>query len=165
GGLGRAAARSRRPAGAPAVRLRQGQADFRSDPRGRPGQPGGSPGGLFGGGAGPASRPAAASAPEPDGRAGADGEGRRRARGPRRGGEVMSAATGNLGKGAGLGRRFGLRRNGLRLLLMLLVPLALVIGAGYFYITGGRYISTDDAYVQADMVAISADVGGRVTAV
>ena len=77
----------------------------------------------------------------------------------------MSAATGNLGKGAGLGRRFGLRRSGLRLLLMLVVPLALVIGAGYFYITGGRYISTDDAYVQADMVAISADVGGRVTAV
>jgi membrane fusion protein (multidrug efflux system) len=45
--------------------------------------------------------------------------------------------------------------------LMLLVPVALVI-AGYLYLTGGRYQSTDDAYTQAATVSISADVAGRV---
>jgi membrane fusion protein (multidrug efflux system) len=45
--------------------------------------------------------------------------------------------------------------------LMLVVPVALGIGA-YFYITGGRYQSTDDAYTQAATVSISADVAGRV---
>ncbi len=45
------------------------------------------------------------------------------------------------------------------------VPL-LMVGAGlYFYLTSGRYQSTDDAYLRAAQVAISADVSGRVSAV
>ncbi|HXP31953.1 MAG TPA: HlyD family secretion protein [Stellaceae bacterium] len=75
----------------------------------------------------------------------------------------MSAATANISKGAGLLQRW--RRGWLRILLMLSVPLALVLAAGYLYVTGGRYVSTDDAYVQADMIAVSADVGGRVVEV
>jgi membrane fusion protein (multidrug efflux system) len=42
-----------------------------------------------------------------------------------------------------------------------LLPLALLV-AGYFYVTGGAVMSTDDAYVQADMVGLSTDVSGIV---
>lgn len=57
------------------------------------------------------------------------------------------------------------RRRGLRLVLLLLGPLlALAIGA-YFYITGGRYVSTDNAYTQSNIVAISPDISGEVTEV
>jgi membrane fusion protein (multidrug efflux system) len=39
----------------------------------------------------------------------------------------------------------------------------IAVGGGvYFYITGGRYQSTDDAYTQAATVSISANVAGRV---
>jgi membrane fusion protein, multidrug efflux system len=38
----------------------------------------------------------------------------------------------------------------------------LAIGA-YFYITSGRFVSTDNAYVHADSVNIAPQVGGRVT--
>jgi membrane fusion protein, multidrug efflux system len=58
-----------------------------------------------------------------------------------------------------------LRRGWLRIFLMVSVPLALVVVAGYWYLTSGRYAGTDDAYVQADMVSISADVAGRVVKV
>ena len=52
-----------------------------------------------------------------------------------------------------------------RLPLMWGVPL-LLLGAGlYFYLTSGRYQSTDDAYVRAAQEAISADVSGRVSEV
>jgi membrane fusion protein (multidrug efflux system) len=45
--------------------------------------------------------------------------------------------------------------------LFLLLPVALSIG-GYWYVTGGRLVSTDDAYVNADKVGISTDVSGTV---
>ncbi len=48
---------------------------------------------------------------------------------------------------------------------MISVPLALVAIAAYLYLTAGRYASTDDAYVKADKIAISADVGARVVEV
>lgn len=48
--------------------------------------------------------------------------------------------------------------------LMLLAPIAVLIGA-YFYFTSGRYESTDDAYTQAATVSISANVAGRVSEV
>jgi len=53
----------------------------------------------------------------------------------------------------------------LRLPLMSLGVLAVVAGAAYWYTVGGRYESTDDAYVKAARVTISADVAGRVAAV
>lgn len=49
--------------------------------------------------------------------------------------------------------------------MILFGPLALAVGAGYFYVTSGRYISTENAYVKADKIAISADVTGRVVEV
>jgi membrane fusion protein (multidrug efflux system) len=57
-------------------------------------------------------------------------------------------------------RRFR-RRDRARWILFALLPLALVV-AGYFYVTGGKVMSTDDAYVQADRVGISTDVSGIV---
>src|SRR5260370_15923779 len=44
-----------------------------------------------------------------------------------------------------------------RPLMFALLPLALIAG-GYFYVTGGAVMSTDNAYVQADMVGLSTDV-------
>jgi len=52
-----------------------------------------------------------------------------------------------------------------RLLLILAGPLLVLLVAAYLYLTGSRYVSTDDAYVQADKISISADVGARVVEV
>ncbi|MBL8268822.1 HlyD family secretion protein, partial [Steroidobacter sp.] len=54
-------------------------------------------------------------------------------------------------------------RSSLRGPLMIAGP-ALVLGiAGFVYVTGGRYESTDDAYVRAAQISISANVAGRVS--
>jgi membrane fusion protein (multidrug efflux system) len=53
-------------------------------------------------------------------------------------------------------------RRRLRIALLLLGPLALVIGGAWFYMTSARYVSTDNAYVKADIAAISPEVAGRV---
>ena len=45
---------------------------------------------------------------------------------------------------------------------MLAGPILVLLVAGYWYLTGGRYVSTDNAYVQAARVAISTDISGRV---
>jgi membrane fusion protein (multidrug efflux system) len=60
----------------------------------------------------------------------------------------------------GEAKRFD-RKRVTRWALFGLLPLALIAG-GYFYFTGGKIMSTDDAYVDADKVAISTDVGGIV---
>src|SRR6185437_9818235 len=49
-------------------------------------------------------------------------------------------------------------------LMFALLPVALVIGA-YFYVTGGAVMSTDNAYVQADVVGVSNDISGIVSQV
>jgi membrane fusion protein (multidrug efflux system) len=53
-------------------------------------------------------------------------------------------------------------RNRLRLPLMLLGPVVVAVAVAYFYFTGGRYETTEDAYVQTARVDISANVAGRV---
>src|ERR1700754_2871711 len=57
-----------------------------------------------------------------------------------------------------------IRKSMRRPLLFALLPVALAVGA-YFYVTGGAVMSTDNAYVQADMVGLSTDVAGIVTQV
>jgi membrane fusion protein (multidrug efflux system) len=59
------------------------------------------------------------------------------------------------------GRRRPLRQR-LRLPLMLAGPILVLLVGGYWYLTTGQYVSTDDAYVQAARVAVSTDVSGRV---
>jgi membrane fusion protein, multidrug efflux system len=52
-------------------------------------------------------------------------------------------------------------RQRVRWALFALLPIAAGVGA-YWYATGGRFMSTDDAYVDADKVGISTDVSGIV---
>lgn len=57
------------------------------------------------------------------------------------------------------------RRNRLRLPLLIAAPiLALVLGL-YFYLSGGRYQETDNGYIQAGLVPVSASVSGPVVQV
>lgn len=49
--------------------------------------------------------------------------------------------------------------------LILALPLALAAVGGYFWITSGRYVSTDNAYVQQDKVTIVPEVAGRIVEV
>ncbi|HVM84787.1 MAG TPA: HlyD family secretion protein [Candidatus Binatia bacterium] len=48
---------------------------------------------------------------------------------------------------------------------MALGPIAVLVGAGYVYATGGRYQGTDNAYVKAHMVSIAPEISGRVVSV
>ena len=52
-----------------------------------------------------------------------------------------------------------------RLLLMFIVPLALLAGGIWWWVTGGRYQSTEDAYLQQAKINVASDVSGRVVAV
>jgi len=53
-------------------------------------------------------------------------------------------------------------RKVLRFFLLLIVPLSLSWLALDQYAKGGRYIETDNAYVKAHIVSVSAEMGGRV---
>jgi membrane fusion protein (multidrug efflux system) len=53
------------------------------------------------------------------------------------------------------------RRSLTRPVLFALLPVALVVG-GYYYVNGGQVMSTDNAYIQADMVGVTTDVSGIV---
>jgi membrane fusion protein (multidrug efflux system) len=54
-------------------------------------------------------------------------------------------------------------RNRMRVVLLVGLPaLALMIGLG-LYLSGGRYISTDNAYVGAQKVLITPDISGKIT--
>jgi membrane fusion protein (multidrug efflux system) len=57
------------------------------------------------------------------------------------------------------------KRSPLRLVIMLAVPVVLAAGGAYFWLTGGRYVETDNAYVQQNKISISADVAGRIASV
>ena len=52
-----------------------------------------------------------------------------------------------------------------RVVFMILLPVAAGIVGLYWYALGGRYISTDNAYIKADMIAISTSIDGRVSQV
>jgi membrane fusion protein (multidrug efflux system) len=57
------------------------------------------------------------------------------------------------------------RRRLIRTVLLVVVPVIVGLLGLYWYAMTGRYVSTENAYVKADMVAISPDVDGRVIAV
>ncbi len=54
------------------------------------------------------------------------------------------------------------RRRWLRPVLMAGGVLAVIAGSGLFWLHGGRYSGTDDAYVQADRLLLATDVSGIV---
>lgn len=58
-----------------------------------------------------------------------------------------------------------LDRHNWRRLLMLGVPAFVLLVVALVYLLSGRYVSTDNAYVKADMVAVSPEVSGRIVKV
>jgi len=49
-----------------------------------------------------------------------------------------------------------------RVLLLVVLPLAALIAGLTFYLNGGRYVTTDDAYVGAQKVLITPDISGKI---
>jgi membrane fusion protein (multidrug efflux system) len=63
------------------------------------------------------------------------------------------------------GKRRGLMaswRRYRRTLLLVVLPLVALSGGVVFYLNGGRYVSTDDAYVGAQKVLITPDISGKI---
>jgi membrane fusion protein (multidrug efflux system) len=54
------------------------------------------------------------------------------------------------------------KRKRLRMILLIALPAFLVVAGGIFYLMGGRYISTDNAYVGAQKVLITPEISGTV---
>jgi membrane fusion protein (multidrug efflux system) len=59
----------------------------------------------------------------------------------------------------------GALKKRLRRILLMGGPLLVLVVGSYLYLTGGRYVSTDNAYVGADNVTVSAQVAGPIVAV
>lgn len=57
------------------------------------------------------------------------------------------------------------RRFAIRLLLMVGVPLIGLTALAYAYVTGGRYVTTENAYVKSDIVQIGTNIDGLITEV
>ena len=51
---------------------------------------------------------------------------------------------------------------GLRLVLLVAVPLVAIAGGVFWWLSGGRYVSTDNAYVKAHIVQIAPEISGQV---
>ena len=52
-----------------------------------------------------------------------------------------------------------------RTVFLVVIPLLAICVGLYLYAAGGRYVSTDNAYVKANVIIISPEVSGRVTSV
>jgi membrane fusion protein (multidrug efflux system) len=59
-------------------------------------------------------------------------------------------------------RRRKVDRKRLRMILLIAVPTIAAVLGGAFYLMGGRYISTDNAYVGAQKVLITPDISGKI---
>ena len=57
------------------------------------------------------------------------------------------------------------RRRALRWVLLVVVPLLVALVSALMWLHGGRFVETDNAFVQADKVPVSAEVSGAVTEV
>jgi membrane fusion protein (multidrug efflux system) len=53
-------------------------------------------------------------------------------------------------------------RKRLRTILLVVLPVVALVGGAIFYMTGGRYIETDNAYVGAQKVLITPEISGKV---
>jgi membrane fusion protein (multidrug efflux system) len=56
-------------------------------------------------------------------------------------------------------------RRRLRRRLFLVVPVIVIGIAAYVFVVGGRYISTDNAYIKADVVNVGAEISGNIASV
>jgi membrane fusion protein (multidrug efflux system) len=63
-------------------------------------------------------------------------------------------------------RRFRIEgRNWTRTIVMLIVPALLILAGGYYWLTSGGSVSTDDAQIRQDIVSVSPQVAGQVVEV
>jgi membrane fusion protein, multidrug efflux system len=53
----------------------------------------------------------------------------------------------------------------LRFILLVAIPLLAVAGGLYWWLSGGRYISTDNAYVGVQKVMITPDISGKIASI
>ena len=56
-------------------------------------------------------------------------------------------------------------KGALRTFLMLIVPAILIVAGGYYWLTSGKSVSTDDAQIKQDIVSVSAQVNGPIVQV
>ncbi len=49
--------------------------------------------------------------------------------------------------------------------IMTVVPLILISGAVYYYVSNNHYVSTDNAYLQQDKISIASEIGGKIVEV
>ncbi len=56
-------------------------------------------------------------------------------------------------------------RRSRRRLLIAALPVLLMLGGGYAWVTGGRYIETEDAYVKRDRISVMPQVSGQIAQV
>jgi len=80
---------------------------------------------------------------------------------PEQKGSPAGKPRGRLAGGPGRGLLENLRRYR-RPLLLVVLPIVAAIGGLTFYLQGGRYVGTDDAYVGAQKVLITPDISGKV---
>jgi membrane fusion protein, multidrug efflux system len=52
-----------------------------------------------------------------------------------------------------------------RPVLLFVIPMIAIAGAALWWLWGGRYVSTENAYIKADIVQVSAEVAGRIVEV
>jgi membrane fusion protein, multidrug efflux system len=78
--------------------------------------------------------------------------------------QKVSPQAAPKGKSAGESRRglMAAMRRYRRTLLLVVLPLAALVGGVTFYLNGGRYVGTDDAYVGAQKVLITPDISGKI---
>jgi membrane fusion protein (multidrug efflux system) len=79
--------------------------------------------------------------------------------------EAKKTSEGTPAADAMAGAKTGQQADGrrkLRTMLLVIIPLVLVVGGGLFYLLGGRYISTDNAYIGAQKVLVTPDVSGKI---
>ncbi|MBS0663403.1 MAG: HlyD family secretion protein [Verrucomicrobia bacterium] len=66
---------------------------------------------------------------------------------------------------AGHSSKTSSQRRWLRRLLLLLGPVALLVGGLIVYLHGGRFVTSDNAYVRAEKLTVTSEVPGTVTGV
>lgn len=76
--------------------------------------------------------------------------------------ERTPIAVTQVSETAGPGPERRKKRRGGRFVLMALLPLAMVVGGTYFWVTGGRYEETENANLRQATVSIASQVSGRI---
>jgi membrane fusion protein (multidrug efflux system) len=55
------------------------------------------------------------------------------------------------------------KKRWIRTILLVLGPILVILAGGYVYFTGGRFVATENAYIKADKVMVSAQVSGLIS--